>query len=234
MSAQLWHEPIFMNVLIVEDEPGVARFLKQACDEAGYTAQVEADGKSALAVAKSRPFDLILLDVMLPSMDGFEVCRELRAAGVAALVLIITARDTLEDKVAGLDAGADDYVCKPFRVAEILARMRALLRRKETGTSRLEVGDLMLDPVTRMATRGGQQIRLSSTEYSLLEFLMRNAGKTMPRSVILDHVWQYDFSGHDNVLDVYIGYLRNKIDKGHAPLIHTARGVGYRLADDKS
>ena len=221
-----------MNVLIVEDEPGVARFLRQACEEAGYSAHVEADGARALEVAGARDFDLILLDVMLPSMDGFEVCRQLRAADVAALVLIITARDTLEDKVAGLDAGADDYVCKPFRVAEILARMRALLRRKESGVTTLEVGDLSLDPVTRVATRAGKSIRLSSTEYSLLEFLMRNAGKTMPRSEILSHVWQYDFAGHDNVLDVYIGYLRNKIDKGHAPLIHTARGVGYRLADD--
>ena len=221
-----------MNVLIVEDEPGVARFLHQACEEAGYAAHVETDGVRALAVAKSQPFDLILLDVMLPSMDGFEVCRQLRAAGVHSLVLIITARDTLEDKVAGLDAGADDYVCKPFRVAEILARMRALLRRKESSATLLEVGDLQLDPATRIATRAGKRIRLSATEYSLLEFLMRHAGKTMSRSVILDHVWQYDFSGHDNVLDVYIGYLRNKIDKGHDPLIHTARGVGYRIADD--
>ena len=222
-----------MNVLIVEDEPGVARFLKQACEEEGYNAQVEADGARALAVAKERPFDLILLDVMLPSMDGFEVCRALRTGGVAALVLIITARDTLEDKVAGLDAGADDYVCKPFRVAEILARIRALLRRKDAGTTKLQVGDLSLDPATRMATRAGHTIHLSATEYSLLEFLMRNAGKTVARSVILDHVWQYDFSGHDNVLDVYIGYLRTKIDKGHPPLIHTARGVGYRMSVDR-
>ncbi len=220
-----------MKVLIVEDEPGVARFLRQACEEAGYAAHVEADGERALSVAKEREFDLILLDVMLPSMDGFEVCRELRAAGVASLILIITAHDTSEDKVAGLDAGADDYVCKPFRVAEILARMRALLRRKESSITRLEVGDLKLDPSTRVASRAGKPIHLSATEYSLLEFLMRHAGQTMPRGVILDHVWQYDFSGHDNVLDVYIGYLRNKIDKGHAPLIHTARGVGYKLSE---
>ena len=221
-----------MNVLIVEDEPGVARFLNQACEEAGYMARVETDGARALDAAKSQNFDLILLDVMLPSMDGFEVCRRLRTANIDSRVLMITARDTLEDKVAGLDAGADDYVCKPFRVAEILARMRALLRRKDAGAVTLEVGDLSLDPVTRLATRDGKQIRLSATEYSLLEFLMRNAGKTMPRSVILEHVWQYDFSGHDNVLDVYIGYLRNKIDKGYKPLIHTARGVGYRLGTE--
>lgn len=223
-----------MNVLIVEDEPGVARFLLQACEEAGYSAHVEGDGERALEIVKSRTFDLILLDVMLPSMDGFEVCRQLRASGVASLVLIITARDTLEDKVAGLDAGADDYVCKPFRVAEILARMRALLRRKDAGAAPLQIADLSLDPATRIATRAGKTIHLSSTEYALLEFLMRNAGKTIPRSEILEHVWQYDFSGHDNVLDVYIGYLRNKIDKGHTPLIHTARGVGYRIADDRA
>ena len=218
-----------MNVLIVEDEPGVARFLLQACEEAGYSARVETDGQSALTLAQAQAFDLILLDVMLPSLDGFEVCRRLRRAGVNSLVLMITARDTLEDKIAGLDAGADDYVCKPFRVAEILARMRALLRRREAGHSKLEVGDLTLDPATRLATRAGREIRLSATEYSLLEFLMRNAGKTIARNVILSHVWQYDFAGHDNVLDVYIGYLRTKIDKGHAPLIHTARGVGYRI-----
>ena len=221
-----------MNVLIVEDEPGVSRFLLQACEEAGYSARVETDGQSALTLAQAQPFDLILLDVMLPSLDGFEVCRRLRRAGVNSLVLMITARDTLEDKIAGLDAGADDYVCKPFRVAEILARMRALLRRREAGTSKLEVGDLTLDPVTRLATRAGREIRLSATEYSLLEFLMRNAGKTLARNVILSHVWQYDFAGHDNVLDVYIGYLRTKIDKGHAPLIHTARGVGYRIGEE--
>lgn len=218
-----------MNVLIVEDEPGVSRFLSQACEEAGYAPHVEGDGARALSLAKSRHFDLILLDVMLPSLSGFEVCRGLRSAGVKSLVLIITARDTIEAKIEGLDAGADDYVCKPFRVAEILARMRALLRRKESGSTSLEVGDLVLDPGTRMARRGEREIHLSATEYSLLEFLMRHAGQTTPRSVILDHVWQYDFAGNDNVLDVYIGYLRAKIDKGREPLIHTARGVGYRL-----
>lgn len=218
-----------MNVLIVEDEFGVSRFLSQACLEAGYAPHIEADGARGLAAAKAQEFDLILLDVMLPSMNGFEVCRQLRAAGVQSLVLIITARDTLEDKIEGLDAGADDYICKPFRVAEILARMRALLRRKNSTSLRLEVADLTLDPTTRMASRGGKQIHLSATEYALLEYLMRHAGKTMPRATILDHVWQYDFNGNDNVLDVYIGYLRQKIDKGRLPLIHTARGVGYRL-----
>ena len=218
-----------MNVLIVEDEPSVSRFLRRACEEAGYAPHVEANGARALALAKNQSFDLILLDVMLPGMNGIEVCRALREARVKSLILLITARDTLEDKVAGLDAGADDYVCKPFHVAEILARMRALLRRDDPGTLTLEVGDLTLDPNTRFAQRDGKDIKLSATEYSLLEYLMRHAGQTMPRSVILDHVWQYDFAGQDNVLDVYIGYLRAKIDKGREPLIHTSRGVGYRL-----
>ena len=220
-----------MNVLIAEDDAGVARFLRQACEEAGYAPHVQDDGRGALSVALAQNFDLILLDVMLPSLDGFEVCRQLRQAGSKSLVLIITARDTIEDKVEGLDAGADDYVSKPFRVAEILARMRALLRRKEASTSILQVGDLKLDPSSRQATRDGLTIRLSATEYSLLEFLMRNAGKTLPRSIILDHVWQYDFGGADNVLDVYIGYLRQKIDRGRSPLIHTVRGVGYRMGE---
>ncbi len=218
-----------MNVLIVEDEAGVSRFLEQACREAGYAPRVEADGLRALHLAKATSFDLILLDVMLPGMNGFEVCRSLREAGVKSLVLIITARDTLEDKVEGLDAGADDFVCKPFRVAEVLARMRALLRRGQSGSTSLQVGDLSLDPNTRLAKRGDKTIHLSATEYSLLEYLMRHAGQTMPRAVILDHVWQYDFAGQDNVLDCYIGYLRQKIDKGCDPLIHTSRGVGYRL-----
>ena len=166
---------------------------------------------------------------MLPGLNGLELCRALRTDKVKSLILIITARDTLEDKIAGLDAGADDYVCKPFHVAEILARMRALLRRNAPGTPILQVGDLTLDPDTRFARRAKSDIKLSTTEYSLLQFLMRNAGKTVTRSAILDHVWPYDFAGQNNVLDVYIGYLRAKVDRGHEPLIHTSRGVGYRL-----
>ena len=224
-----------MNVLIVEDDPSVARFLQQATSEAGYAAQVEGDGLRALHMAQSQTFDLLLLDVMLPGLDGIEVCRRLRAAQVASLILIITARDATEDKVAGLDAGADDYLSKPFKVAELLARMRALLRR---GTSPsptvLQVADLTLDPALRVAQRGGKTIALSATEYSLLEYLMRHPNRVLPRSMILDHVWQYDFGGTDNVLDVYIMYLRNKIDKNHAPrLIHTVRGVGFRMGVDE-
>src|SRR5262249_11439371 len=153
-----------------------------------------------LEIAKSVSFDLILLDVMLPQMDGFEVCRRLRAAEVATPILIITARDTLEDKVEGLDSGADDYLVKPFQVAELLARARAMLRRGASAPTLLRVGDLTLNPATRQATRAGKTLSLSATEYALLEYLMRNAGRVLTRSMILEHVWQYDFEGNDNVL----------------------------------
>lgn len=219
-----------MNVLIVEDDSSVARFLKQAMREAGYSVQSAGDGVEAFDLARVSAFDLILLDVMIPRMDGFEVCRQLRASKVMTPILIITARDALEDKIEGLDSGADDYIVKPFQIAELLARARALLRRGTSSPAILRVGDLTLDPATRQASRGGKTIYLSATEYSLLEYLMRNAGRVMTRSMILEHVWQYDFDGNDNVLDVYISYLRGKIDKGHDPaLIHTVRGVGYRM-----
>jgi DNA-binding response OmpR family regulator len=219
-----------MNALIVEDDPSVARFLKQAMSEAGYSVQGADDGVDALSLARSFSFDLILLDVMIPGMDGFEVCRSLRASKVMTPILMITARDALEDKVQGLDCGADDYIVKPFQIAELLARARALLRRGTSSAAILRVADLTLDPATRQASRSGKTINLSATEYSLLEYLMRNARRVLTRSMILEHVWQYDFEGHDNVLDVYISYLRSKIDKGYHPaLIHTVRGVGYRM-----
>lgn len=224
-----------MQLLIVEDDASVARFLKQAVEEAGHIATVIADGALALEKAKSQKFDLILLDVMLPSMNGFEVCRALRANGIGVPILILTARDAIEDKVAGLDAGADDYIVKPFQAAELLARTRALLRRGNVIPSVFVVDDLKLDPATHRAQRGGATIALSATEYTLLEVLMQHAGRVMTRADLLDHVWQYDFQGNDNVLDVYISYLRQKIDKGHArPLIHTVRGVGFRLAADEN
>lgn len=224
-----------MNVLIAEDDPSVARFLKQAATEAGYTAQVESDGLNALNAAQDASFDIILLDVMLPRLDGFEICRRWRAAGMLSPVLIITAKDTTEDKIEGLDSGADDYIIKPFQVSELLARMRALLRRGVSSPTVLRVDDLTLDPATRQASRGGKSVSLSATEYSLLEYLMRNAGRVLTRSMILDHVWQYDFGGNDNVLDVYVSYLRGKIDKGHATtLLHTVRGVGFRLGVDEA
>ncbi len=219
-----------MNVLIVEDDASVARFLKQAMEEAGYLAQLIGDGQRALDMATSRPYDLILLDVMLPHLDGFEVCRRLRDLRIATPVLLLTARDALEDKIKGLDSGADDYLVKPFQVGELLARARALLRRSVSAPTPLQIADLLLDPTSRKVSRAGKAVSLSVTEYNLLEYLMRNVGRVLTRAMILDHVWEYDFEGHDNVLDVYISYLRTKIDRGHTtPLIHTVRGVGYRM-----
>ncbi|RYX86361.1 response regulator transcription factor [bacterium] len=218
-----------MNVLIVEDEPGSSSLLAQTCSESGYVVRVEPSGVGALDLAKSAQFEIVILDVILPGLNGLKVCRQLRMEGVSSLLVIISARSTVLEKVAGLDAGADDYIAKPFCVAEVMARMRALLRRRQSDTVRLQVGDLILNTDTRQAIRDGKYIHLSTTEYSLLEFLMRNAGRTMPRSAILDYVWQYDFAGNDNILDVYIGYLRAKIDRGYIPLIHTLRGIGYRL-----
>lgn len=219
-----------MNVLIVEDDASVARFLHQALAEAGYAPHTAGDGQTAYDLARDGRFDLILLDVMLPGMDGLEVCRLLRQERVTTPILLITARDALADKIAGLDSGADDYIVKPFQVGELLARVRALLRRMTSPPALLRAGDLTLDPATRRAERAGKTILLSATEYALLEYLMRNTGRVLTRSQILEHVWQYDFDGNDNVLDVYISYLRSKIDKGQpSPLIHTVRGAGYRL-----
>lgn len=186
-----------------------------------------------MEMATETPFDIILLDIMLPGMDGFEVCRRLRSMGIRTPILMLTARDTIDDKVEGLDSGADDYIVKPFQVAELLARARALLRRGSVTSPILRIGDLILDPSSRKATRAGKTITLSATEYTLLEYLMRNAGRVLTRTMILEHVWQYDFNGNDNVIDVYISYLRGKIDKGFQnPLIHTVRGVGFRMGVD--
>ena len=222
-----------MRVLIVEDAPEIAELLALSVQEAGYEAVIEEDGLKALETASQQPFKLILLDVVLPGMNGLEICRNLRSQGIDTPILILTSRDTLEDKVEGLDAGADDYIVKPFEVAELLARLRALLRRGSVVPQILHVGELSLDLISRKAFRDGKAISLSTTEFSLLEFLMRHAGSTLTRSQLLDHVWQYDFGGNDNVLDCYISYLRHKIDKNQTQkLIHTVRGVGFRLGDE--
>jgi two-component system copper resistance phosphate regulon response regulator CusR len=219
-----------MNVLVVEDDESVARFLGQALSEAGYAVESVADGLTGLERARSLGYDLILLDVMLPGMNGLEVCRRLRSANISTPILVITAKDTLQDRVDGLDSGADDYIVKPFQLAELLARARALLRRAVSAPTVLRVADLTLDPASRRAIRAGKTVSLSATEYALLEYLMRNVDRVLTRSMILEHVWQYDFGGSDNVLDVYISYLRGKIDRGQTPtLIHTVRGVGFRL-----
>jgi DNA-binding response OmpR family regulator len=218
-----------LNVLIIEDDDSVGRFLRQALVEAGHRAVAESDGASGLSHAYNPSFELILLDVMLGDVDGFSICRTLRSKGVKTPILMLTARDALEDKVAGLDAGADDYLVKPFQVAELLARVRALSRRVSGAGTVLQVGDLELDPAQRSVRRGTHQISLSATEYTLLDYLMRNAGRTLTRSMILQHVWDYDFDGNDKVLDVYVSYLRRKIDLGGPSFIETIRGMGYRL-----
>ncbi|MHB2018331.1 MAG: response regulator transcription factor [Candidatus Xenobia bacterium] len=218
------------RVLIVEDDDSIARFLQQTLAESGYQPHVVMEGPAALAAATAERFDAVLLDVMLPGMSGLEVCRAMRAAGVETPVLIVTARDSLEDKVAGLDCGADDYLVKPFAMPELLARLRAVLRRRPAERSVLQVEDLTLDAASRQAQRGGQGIRLSATEYTLLEYLMQHTNEVVNRNTLLDAVWGYDFGGNANVLEVYINYLRNKIDRGQdRPLIHTVRRVGYRL-----
>ncbi len=224
-----------MNLLVLEDDESVARLLRQATEEAGYHVRVVEDGFVALEAAKDPDLDLLLLDVMVPRLNGFEITRRLREGGVVTPILIITARDALEDKVKGLDAGADDYIVKPFELAELLARIRAILRRGNPAGGTLKVADLVLDTESRQVTRGGVTVSLSATEFSLLEYLMRNAGRVLTRAMIVDHVWQYDFDGNDNVLDVYISYLRKKIDRNtDAPLIQTIRGVGYRVVDTRA
>lgn len=222
-----------MRVFIVEDSPEIADLLALAVKDAGYEAVIEADGLAALETASHESFSLILLDVVLPGMNGLEICSTLRQKGIDTPILILTTRDTLEDKVAGLDAGADDYIVKPFEVPELLARVRALLRRGAAQPQLLHVDDLSLDLISRKAARDNKSITLSTTEFSLLEFLMRNAGSTLTRAQLLDHVWQYDFGGNDNVLDCYISYLRQKIDKNKDhKLINTVRGVGFRLGGE--
>jgi DNA-binding response OmpR family regulator len=219
-----------MRILIVEDDASVASFVEGALSDAGYKTNVVGDGRVALIEAGRQRFDLMVLDVMLPVLNGIEVCKRLRGAANHIPILIITAKDRLEDKIEGLDSGADDYLVKPFQIGELLARVRALLRRSNATHTDLSVGDLRLDTDTRRAVRGTRTIVLSSTEYTLLELLMMNAGKVLTRDSIMQHVWQYHFDGNDSVLDVYISYLRGKIDKGEAAsLIRTVRGTGYMI-----
>jgi len=218
-----------LNLLIVEDDESVGRFIVQATTEAGFVPRLTTDGAEALGLAQQYHFDIILLDVMVPSVNGYQICRQLRDAKVQVPILMLTAKDLLEEKIQGLDSGADDYLVKPFQVGELLARMRALLRRG-TGSTTLLVDDLELDPIMHQVTRDGVRLELSATEFTLLEYLMRNAGRVLTRSMLLQHVWRYDFDGSDNVLDVYISYLRKKIDRDRPKsLIRTERGVGYRM-----
>lgn len=223
-----------MRVLVVEDEVKVAAFVQQALREEGHAVDVAADGDDGLRLALSAEYDLVILDWLLPGRDGLSVCRSLRDASQRVPVLMLTARDAIGDRIAGLDTGADDYLTKPFALGELLARARALLRRGMPGMlPDLAVGDLILTPATRRVRRGMQSILLSAREYALLEYLMRHAGQTVSRTMITEHVWDFSFDSGTNVVDVYINYLRNKVDRGRDPkLIHTVRGVGYRLGVD--
>ncbi len=224
-----------MRILVVEDERKVASFLRQGLEEEGHAVEVVGDGAAALeAVDADAGFDLVVLDVMLPKRDGFDVLKTLRRQKVRTPVLMLTARDGVADKVAGLDGGADDYLTKPFAFEEFLARVRALLRR---GTSQpapvLKIADLTLDPATREVTRGSRRIVLTAREHALLEYFLRNTGRVLTRPMIAQHVWGLDFDPESNIVDVYVGYLRRKIDgDGEARLLHTLRGAGYRLATE--
>ncbi len=220
-----------MRLLLVEDHIKVARFIQRGLEEEHYAVDVAGGGEDALALLRVTPYDLVILDLMLPDISGVEVCRELRHRRSTVPVLMLTARDALEDKVEGLDVGADDYLTKPFAFPEFLARVRALLRRQEdVKTTRIEVGDLTIDTATHEVTRAGQSIELASKEYAVLEYLVRRAGQVITRTMILEAVWGYDFDPGSNVVDVYIRYLRRKLDDPYPiKLLETIRGSGYRL-----
>jgi two-component system OmpR family response regulator len=218
------------NLLVVEDDPTLRELLAASLRFAGFAVSTTASGAEAVRMATRLPPDLVVLDVMLPDLDGFEVLRRLRNGGGEVPVLFLTARDAGEDKVTGLTAGGDDYVTKPFRLEELIARIRAILRRT-AGASRetLAVGDLELDPAARLVTRGGDVISLSPTEFTLLRFLMENADRVLERARILHQVWRYDFGGDASIVESYISYLRRKVDNREPRLIHTVRGIGYVL-----
>ena len=220
-----------MRVLVVEDEKKVAHFIKKGLEEEGYAVDLAPDGEEGLGMAADGVHDLIILDIQLPRMDGLGVLHELRKKKVGIPVLLLTVRATIEDKVLGLDAGADDYLAKPFAFQELLARVRALLRRRAgVEPPVLQVADLTLDPARRLVTRSGQKIDLTPKEFTLLAYFIRNPGRVLTRTMISEHVWDYDFDTATNVIDVYVNYLRKKIDAGREPkLIHTVRGVGYVL-----
>ncbi len=223
-----------VRILIVEDEIKMAALIRRGLVEEAYAADVATTGEDALRMAHSTEYDAIILDVMLPGTDGFDLCGALRKGGVWSPVLMLTARDAVEDRVAGLDAGADDYLTKPFSFAELLARLRALARRGAgERPAVLEVGDLRLDPATRQVWRGDEEIGLSAKEFSLLETFMRRPGEVLSRYQLLEHAWDYGYENRSNVIDVYVGYLREKIDRPFdRRSIETVRGVGYRLRRD--
>ena len=222
-----------MRLLVIEDEQKVANFIRQGLEEEGYAVDHAADGASGLRIALEGLHDVIVLDVMLPKLDGLSVLQQLRQANVATPVLLLTVRATIEDKVLGLDAGADDYLTKPFAFEEFVARVRALLRRRaETAPPVLQVADLALDPARRVVSRAGRKIDLTPREFALLDYFMRNPDRVLSRTMIANRVWDYSFDAATNVIDVYVNYLRRKIDTGHdSKLLHTVRGVGYVMKE---
>jgi heavy metal response regulator len=218
-----------VRILIVEDEKKVAGFIKKGLEEETYAVDVAYDGEEGYHLAAMNQYDMIILDWMLPKMDGLEVLARLRDKKVSTPILLLTAKDAVDDKVTGLNKGADDYLTKPFAFSELLARIRSLLRRGQVETqTELKVGDLCLDMVSHKVSREGEEIELTGKEYSLLEYFMRNEGKVLTRTMIAEHVWDYNFDTFTNVIDVYVNHLRKKIDKKYpAKLLHTLRGVGY-------
>ncbi|WTE38719.1 response regulator transcription factor [Streptomyces sp. NBC_01618] len=225
-----------VRVLVVDDEPDVTDVLSGVMTSEGWQVRTAADGAAALATARDFRPDAVVLDCMLPDLDGLQVLRALRREAPSVCVLFLTARDAVEDRIAGITAGGDDYVTKPFSLEEVLARLRGLLRRAgmtaEPGAHRLTVGNLTMDEEAREVRRGGVTVYLSRTEFELLRFLMRNPRRVLSKDQILDRVWAYDFGGRAHVVELYISYLRKKIDAGRTPMIHTVRGVGYVLKPD--
>ncbi|HHW57919.1 MAG TPA: response regulator transcription factor [Clostridia bacterium] len=224
-----------MRILIVDDEENLVNALYKALKEEGYSVDIAQDGLEGLEYAKMNVYDVIILDIMLPGMDGIKILENLRNEGINTPVLMLTAKDATEDKVKGLDTGADDYMTKPFELCELMARIRALLRREApTKSPILKLADLELNTLTRQVKRGDKEITLTSKEFALLEYMMRNAGRVLTRTQIADHIWDYEFDGFSNIIDVYIRYLRKKIDDDFEnKLIHTIRGSGYCLKESK-
>ncbi len=224
-----------MRILVVDDDPEIVSLLRRGLIYEGYTAEVVPDGEAGLAAARDRPPDVVLLDLMLPGIDGLSVCRRLRAAGDTP-ILILTAKDAVADRVAGLDAGADDYLVKPFSFDELLARIRALLRRRQAAAGSHEVlrfADLVVDPATREVRRSQQRIELTAREFDVLTLLLQHPRQVITRAVLYDRIWGYDFGSESNIIDVYIRNLRNKLEaNGKNRLIHTVRGVGYALREE--
>jgi len=220
-----------MRILVIEDEQKVANFIKQGLKEEGYSVDVACDGEEGYFLTKGNEYDVVILDLMLPKMDGITLCKKLRAEKITTPILMLTAKDSVKDKVAGLDSGANDYLTKPFSFEELFARIRVLLRKDQAATpTKLQVDDLVLDLLTHKVSRAGREIPLTNKEYALLEYLMRNVGSIVTRTMISEHVWDINFDTFTNVIDVYVNYLRNKIDKGYKKkLIHTIRGRGYMI-----